>query len=126
MPFDRTKSVLVVDDNFPIINIVKVLLGSKGVTDIDGATSGPEAIRLLSKKDYGLIISDFYMMPMNGADLKIMLDRHKVWVNIPFLLITTQEETYNMKKFDKSNIKHVLLKPFTAQSLMDEIDSMVP
>ena len=122
MPFDRTRPVLVVDDNFAIIKIVKTLLDSQGVKEVDGAGSGPEAIRLLSKKPYGMIICDFFMMPMNGVDLKAIIDRHASWSKIPFLLITTREETYDKSKFEKAKIKNVLLKPFTAQSLMDEID----
>jgi two-component system, chemotaxis family, chemotaxis protein CheY len=122
LAFDRSKAVLVVDDNFAIIKIVKVLLDTQGVTDVDGATSGPEATRLLAKKPYGLIISDFFMIPMNGGDLKLAIDRNPVWSKIPFLLITTREETYDMRKLDKSNIKNVLLKPSTAQGLMAEID----
>ena len=68
MPFDRSKPVLVVDDNFAIIRIVKALLNAQGVLDVEGAGSGPEAIRKLSQKAFGLVISDFFMMPMNGID----------------------------------------------------------
>lgn len=122
LPFDRTRPVLVVDDNFAIIRIVKTLLDSQGVKEVDGAGSGPEAIRLLSKKPYGLIICDYFMMPMNGVDLKAVIDRNATWARIPFLLITTREETYDKTKFEKAKITNVLLKPFTAQSLMAEID----
>jgi two-component system, chemotaxis family, chemotaxis protein CheY len=125
LAFDRTRPVLVVDDNFAIIRIVKTLLDSQGVKEVDGAGSGPEAIRLLSKKPYGVIISDFFMMPMNGVDLKLVIDRNTAWSQIPFLLMTTREETYDKSKFEKAKIRNVLLKPFTAQSLMDEIDRVV-
>lgn len=124
MPFATNQSVLVIDDNFAILRIVKTLLDGQGVKDVDGAGSGPEAIRLLSKKPYGLIISDFFMMPMNGIDLKLVIDRSPEWSKIPFLLMTTREETYDRTKFDKARIKHVLLKPFTAQKLMEAIETV--
>ncbi len=120
--FDRSRPVLVVDDNFAIIKIVKTLLGAQGVSDVDGASSGPEAIRLLSKKPYGLVISDFFMMPMNGIDLKLVMNRRPEWRTIPFVIMTTKEETYDRTKFDRAMIGNILLKPFTADTLVAEAD----
>lgn len=120
--FDRSRPVLVVDDNFAIIRIVKTLLEAQGVREVDGAGSGPEAIRMLSKKPYGLVISDFFMMPMNGIDLKLVMDRRPDWKRIPFVIMTTKEETYDRSKFDRAKIRNILLKPFTADTLVAESD----
>jgi two-component system chemotaxis response regulator CheY len=124
VPFDRSKPVLVVDDNFAIIRIVKALLSAQGVLDVDGAGSGPEAIRKLSQRPYGLVISDFFMMPMNGIDLKIIMDRRGEFANIPFLLMTTKEETFDRSKFERANLQHIVLKPFTGETLMHQIDKV--
>jgi two-component system chemotaxis response regulator CheY len=124
VPFDRSKSVLVVDDNFAIIRIVKALLNAQGVLDVEGAGSGPEAIRKLSQKSFGLVICDFFMMPMNGIDLKVIMDRREEFSGIPFLLMTTKEETFDRSKFEKVKLQHILLKPFTGETLMNEIDKV--
>jgi two-component system, chemotaxis family, chemotaxis protein CheY len=122
LPFDRSKPVLVIDDNFAIIRIVKALLGAQGVNDVEGAGSGPEAIRKLSQRPYGLVICDYFMMPMNGIDLKLVLDRREEFSGIPFLLMTTKEETFDRTKFEKANLRNIILKPFTGDGLMSEID----
>jgi CheY-like chemotaxis protein len=122
LPFDRSKPVLVIDDNFAIIRIVKALLGAQGVNDVEGAGSGPEAIRKLSQRPYGLVICDYFMMPMNGIDLKLVLDRREEFSGIPFLLMTTKEETFDKTKFEKANLRNIILKPFTGDGLMSEID----
>lgn len=122
MPFDRTQPVLVIDDNFAIIRIVKALLGTHGVTDVEGAGSGPEAIRKLSQRRYGFIICDYFMMPMNGVDLKLVLDRRDEFARIPFLLMTTKEETFDRTKFERANLRNIILKPFTGDGLIAEID----
>lgn len=124
MPFDRSKPVLVVDDNFAILRIVKALLSAQGVPDVDGAGSGPEAIRKLSQKPYGMVICDFFMMPMNGIDLKIVMDRREEFAGIPFLLMTTKEETFDRSKFERVNLRHILLKPFTGETLIKEMDKV--
>jgi two-component system, chemotaxis family, chemotaxis protein CheY len=125
VPFDRTKPVLVIDDNFAIIRIVKALLGAQGINDVEGAGSGPEAIRKLSQKQFGIIICDFFMMPMNGIDLKKVMERRPDTANIPFLLMTTKEETFDRTKFERANVRHIILKPFTADSLMEQMDRAV-
>ncbi|MFO1147647.1 MAG: response regulator [Alsobacter sp.] len=122
MPFDRTKPVLVIDDNFAIIRIVKALLGAQGINDVEGAGSGPEAIRKLSQRPYGIIICDYFMMPMNGIDLKRVLERRPDTATIPFLLMTTKEETFDRSKFQRANVHHIILKPFTADSLIEQMD----
>lgn len=122
MGFDRSRPVLVVDDNYAITCIVKTLLEAQGVREIDGAGSGPEAIRMLSKKRYGLVISDYFMMPMNGIDLKLVMDRRPDWKQIPFVIMTTKEETYDRGKFERARIRNILLKPFTAETLLAESD----
>jgi CheY-like chemotaxis protein len=124
VPFDRSKPVLVVDDNFAIIRIVKALLSAQGVLDVDGAGSGPEAIRKLSQKAFGLVICDYFMMPMNGIDLKLVMDRREEFASIPFLLMTTKEETYDRSKFERANLQHILLKPFTGEILINQIDKV--
>lgn len=124
MPFDRTKPVLVVDDNFAIIRIVTSLLNAQGVSEVEGAGSGPEAIRKLSQREFGFVICDYFMMPMNGVDLKLIMDRRDAWAMIPFLLMTTREETFDRSKFERANLRHVILKPFTAAGLIEEMDKV--
>ena len=123
MPLDKSKPVLVVDDNLAIIRIVRALLEPQGFKDIEGAGTGPEAIRKLSQRSFGLVICDFFMMPMNGIDLKRVMDSKRAAVPIPFLLMTTREETFDRAKFDKVGIHHVILKPFTAEGLMSAIEA---
>jgi two-component system, chemotaxis family, chemotaxis protein CheY len=117
MSFDRSLPVLVVDDTYAIIRIVRTLLNAHGVLDVEGAGSGPEAIRKLSQRDYGLVISDYGMTPMSGADLKLIMDSRPEWSGIPFLLMTTQELA-KRAKLDRPNAPASIMKPFTAEALL--------
>lgn len=123
MPLDKSKPVLVVDDNFAIIRIVKALLEPQGFGEVEGAGTGPEAIRKLTQKAFGLVVCDYFMMPMNGIDLKRVMDRRRDLASIPFLMMTTKEETFDRSKFDRAGIHHIILKPFTAESLMAAVEA---
>ncbi len=122
MPFDRSKPVLVVDDNYAIIRIVTALLRTQGITDVEGTGSGPDAIRRMAQRSFSMVICDYFMMPMNGIDLKLLMDRRNSLAAIPFVLMTTREETYDRAKFERANIRNLILKPFTAASLVETMD----
>ena len=123
MPLDKSKPVLVIDDNFAILRIVKALLEPQGFGEVDGAGTGPEAIRKLTQRPFGVVICDYFMMPMNGIDVKRLMDRKPELASIPFLMMTTKEETFDRSKFDKAGIYHIILKPFTAEGLMAAIEA---
>lgn len=121
--FDRNKPVLVVDDTYAIVRIVRTLLNAQGVLDVEGAGSGPEAIRKLNQKEYGLVICDYHMTPMSGADLKLIMDGRPEWAGIPFLMMTASDKAQIIKqKLDRPNAPPVIMKPFTAETLMNAMN----
>ncbi|PSC03976.1 two-component system response regulator [Alsobacter soli] len=124
MSFDRSKPVLVVDDTYAIVRIVRTLLNAQGVLDVEGAGSGPEAIRKLSQKEYGLVVCDYYMTPMSGADLKLIMDGRPEWAGIPFLLMTTNDAGAKAK-LDRPGAPILIQKPFTAEALLAAMDRAV-
>jgi DNA-binding NtrC family response regulator len=79
------RNILLVDDE---VNSLKVLSASlkKGSTTVDTALSGEEALMLIKKKKYDLVISDFKMGGISGEQL---LEKTKAFSpDIPFILLT--------------------------------------
>lgn len=78
-------SILIVDDEVNSLKVLAAALKSKR-TAIDTARSGEEALELLNKNKYCLIISDFKMDGMSGEQL---LEKTKIlFPNTPFILLT--------------------------------------
>jgi two-component system response regulator HydG/two-component system response regulator AtoC len=78
-------TILIVDDE---INTLKVLSATlkKSNTNVQTARSGEEALDLIKKEKYSLVISDFKMGGMSGEDL---LEKVKsVSPDLPFVLLT--------------------------------------
>jgi DNA-binding NtrC family response regulator len=78
-------NILIVDDE---INTLKVLAATlrNSWTEIDTARSGEEALDLIKKKKYSLVVSDFKMGGMSGEDL---LEKAKTFSpDLPFILLT--------------------------------------
>ncbi|MEZ9231083.1 HD domain-containing phosphohydrolase [Vibrio amylolyticus] len=61
------KSVLLVDDEINILNSFRRTLRNQ--VDIDLANSGKDALELIQKKQYSIVISDMQMPEMNGLEL---------------------------------------------------------
>ena len=64
----RPNSVLVVDDEADVAELIAEILGKDGF-NVDIASSGAEALIHLTKNDYDIILSDLNMPEMDGAAL---------------------------------------------------------
>ncbi len=68
-------SILVIDDDESILSVLDKAL-SKEHFDVDVAGSGREAIQLLARGEYSLILSDIRMPNFDGQQLFQFLDEH--------------------------------------------------
>jgi two-component system cell cycle response regulator len=69
MDIDKTKeSILVVDDDQRVCEVLKELLGALQFPTAS-ALSGAEALKLLKDKPYSFLLADMKMPEMNGMDL---------------------------------------------------------
>jgi two-component system chemotaxis response regulator CheY len=66
MAVDHTMPVLIVDDYKTMIRIIRNLLKQLGFANVDEAGDGTAALDMMRHKQYGLIISDWNMEPIDG------------------------------------------------------------
>jgi len=79
------KTILIVDDEINTLKVLSAALKSSN-TQVETARSGEEALELLKKKKYSLVISDFKMGGISGEQL---LEKAKtVSPDLPFILLT--------------------------------------
>jgi len=78
-------SVLCVDDEEELCAISSVFLTRKGFS-VTTCQSGKEALDLLSKTSFDVIVSDYQMPVMNGIEL--LSEVRKRYGEIPFVLFT--------------------------------------
>ena len=79
------KTILIVYDEINTLKVLSAALKSSN-TQVETARSGEEALELLKKKKYSLVISDFKMGGISGEQL---LEKAKtVSPDLPFILLT--------------------------------------
>ena len=110
------EKILIVEDESMISQLIKSLLNRDG--DIDIAENGAEALELLKKKYYKLIISDIEMPVMDG--LSFYLEAKKQFTNIRdrFLFISGNLSAERQQFIENEHVPF-LAKPMKINELQD-------
>ncbi|MDH3581850.1 MAG: response regulator [Hyphomicrobiales bacterium] len=124
MAVDRSMPVLVVDDYKTMIRIIRNLLKQLGFSDVDDAADGTEALELLRKKKYGLVISDWNMAPMTGYELLKEVRTDDQLARTPFIMVSAESKTENVIAAKKAGVNNYIVKPFNAATLKTKIDAV--
>ena len=116
----KEKRILVVDDEPNIRQTISDLLRRIGA-DVDAATDGNQAVELIEKNDYHLILSDIKMPGKNGYE--IFAAAKDKSPNLPVILMTGfgYDPNHSIVRARKEGLAAVLFKPFKVDQLLSEI-----
>ena len=104
---------IIVDDEEPARELLRVLLGAWETVEIVGeAADGDEALRLISAVSPDLVFLDVQMPHRTGFDVLAALPPDA----LPFVVFVTAFDQYALKAFEVSAFDY-LLKPFDAARL---------
>jgi two-component system chemotaxis response regulator CheY len=121
MSVDRKTTVLVVDDEWLVIEIITSLLKRGGFENVDFASDGASALAQMRQKAYGLVISDLNMDGMNGLKLVRAVRQDPQLHATPFILTTASPVIENAVAAKQAGVDLFLLKPFTADVLKQKV-----
>jgi len=108
--------ILVVDDEKIIVRSVQMILKAEGY-DIEGASSGKDAILKMEQNSYDLVLTDLMMPEMDGISLIRWLKEHRPEVGVVILTGYPSQET--IKEALELGIIDYVPKPFTPSALID-------
>ena len=112
--------VLVVEDSKTMRMIIKHLLDDIGVTDVEEAANGMEALTALVNTRFDLIIMDVHMPEMDGVELldKIKASTHD---ETPLIVVTSDSDHRTIDKMRDAGASAYVTKPFTKEKLATTI-----
>ncbi len=117
-----TENILIVDDDEAVAKLIKALLNRTG--NIDIAHNGLEALSLIEKKYYRLIISDIDMPVMDGIALYENVSTNYPKSKNKFLFITGDISPEKLVYFNDRQLK-CLQKPMRIKELREEAYSIL-
>ena len=124
MAIDLATPVLVVDDYKTMIRIIRNLLKQLGFSEVDDAADGTEALEMMKRRKYGLVISDWNMEPMTGYELLKEVRGDDTLNRTPFIMVTAESKTENVIAAKKAGVNNYIVKPFNAATLKAKIDAV--
>ena len=121
--------ILVVEDSFSMRSFVRTALESGSaalgeVTVVDAA-GGFEALRLLPRGPYDLVITDINMPDINGLELIQFIRTNEHHRNTPILLISTQSSQRDRARGLSLGADGYVTKPFTAEDLLRAAKTLI-
>lgn len=124
--FPLDTRILVIDDMPSIRDLVKNQLKALGFKNIQEASDGEEALRMLIQLNapntaIQLVISDWNMPNMKGIDLLKHVRAQSEWANLPFVLLTSEAERDQVTEAVLAGASQYIVKPFSAKIFEDKL-----
>lgn len=110
--------ILVVDDEPIMVTLLETYL-ERLECSVSTATDGSEAIRLLEKRSFDLVITDLQMGETNGLDV-VRRAKELSPKTLAFIMTGCNEVEYAIAAF-RIGADDYLLKPFTMGLLMERL-----
>ena len=115
--------ILIVDDNEDNRYTLRLLLESDGHERITDASGGKEAIALLEKEKFSLVLLDLMMPDLNGDEVLKIIKANPDSRDIPVVMISADTDTEKVSKCIELGADDYLAKPFNPIILRARIAS---
>lgn len=116
--------ILVVDDHAAMRAILRSQLKQLGYENVAEAADGGAALALLAERPFVLVISDWNMEPVGGAELLQRMRADGRFSDIPFIMMTSEVRRENIEAAARAGVSDTMLKPFNVETLKDKLESV--
>ena len=116
------KPVLIVDDDNDVLTILYKVMKSNGL-DADTVSSGEEALDMIEKKEYEVILLDIHMYEMDGFQvIKELRSRN---ILIPIIIVSGRTEVYDQLYGLDIGADDYITKPFDPVILGAKVKALI-
>ncbi len=120
-------SILIVEDNRPMLDLARSILQTFGVGNVIGAKNGEEGFEKFCQKNPDIVIADWMMTPTDGISLtrRIRNDPKSPNQYAPVILMTGFSERRRVFQSRDAGVTEFLVKPFNARDLYKRIAQII-
>lgn len=117
--------ILIVEDSPTIRSMIVSTLDPMGDFEFTESESGFEALKVLPRSNFNLIITDINMPDINGLELVSFIKKNESYKNIPLIIVTTEGSEYDVKKGMDLGADAYIVKPFDPKDLQDSVLKLI-
>ena len=112
------KRILIVEDSATMRSLIGASLEAIDAdVKIVEARSGFEALRLLPRESYDLVVTDINMPDINGLELASFMKGSAKYASIPLVIVSTEGSERDVEKGLGIGADAYLVKPFDPEAL---------
>jgi CheY-like chemotaxis protein len=115
------KSILLIDDEETIQEVVQVGIEIESGWQVAIASSGLEGIDLAQTQQPDVILLDVMMPEMDGIDTLSRLKHNQKTSAIPVIFLTAKAQAEEKSQFKSLGVVDVITKPFNSMTLASQI-----
>ncbi len=122
---DKQRRILLVDDSATIRQLLKFGLSRIENATCDEAADGQQALKMIEKQRYDLILADINMPVMDGLKMLEELKRRPQHMAIPVVIITTEGAAADQKKAMERGANAYLTKPVQIPRFLEVVQGFL-
>lgn len=118
---DTTKRIVYIEDEYEMIDLVRLILGRKGYKVI-GAIGGREGLTMVQQELPDLVLLDLMMPGMDGWEVYQQMRAEETTQEIPVIILTAKAQSIDkVLALHIAKVDEYLSKPFSPQELIDSV-----
>jgi CheY-like chemotaxis protein len=123
----RPLTVLVIDDNAPMRQIIAAILKSLGVRKILEAGDGIEALKVVTERGVDIIFTDLMMQPVDGLAFIRWVRNSPASPNpyVPIIMVTGHATRASLDEARMAGVTEFLAKPLTARGVLHRVNEVI-
>lgn len=120
-------TVLLVEDNMPMTELIKSLLLVFGVGEVVTAKNGKEGFEKYLAIKPDIVLTDWMMREMDGISLSRLIRTSPKSHNqfVPIIMMTGFSEKRRVIQARDAGVTEFLVKPFTAKDLYKRVEEII-
>ncbi|GAB6041906.1 response regulator [Endothiovibrio diazotrophicus] len=116
--------VLVVDDSAVARRFVRRVLESLGLERFEEAANGREAVALIEREMFDLVVTDYNMPEMDGKELVEYIRNESSQPTVPVMMVTSEANEGRLSAVQQAGVSAVCDKPFepnTVRQMLEQV-----
>ncbi|PSB12039.1 response regulator [filamentous cyanobacterium CCP1] len=120
-----TKSILLIDDEASVRELVEACLNDLAGWDVETVASAQEGLRWLNAKHPDVILLDVLMPGMDAITFLHKLREIPSCQSLPVILLTVRARWFTSQKLQEMGVVEAIAKPFNPVTLPDTIANVL-